>query len=245
MAGATEELFREDSYAKSCEAKVIDNMYERSALSCGIILNRTVFYPGGGGQPGDIGLLKRANGEQTEIGATFYTDDRSAILHIPSAGAEVPEIGETVQCMLDWDRRYAHMRVHTALHLLCAALPYPVTGGSIGEGGGRLDFDIPESGLDKGALSEEMNALIARDAPITMRWITDEELDAQPELVRTMAVQPPRGSGRVRLIEIAGIDLQPCGGTHVSRTGEIGPAEVTKIEKKGARNRRVRIALAP
>jgi misacylated tRNA(Ala) deacylase len=236
----TQELFREDSYLKNCEAKVIGTVPERD----GIILDRTVFYPMGGGQPGDIGLLKRANGEQSEIGATSYTDDGSTIMHILSVGAQSPEVGETVECVLDWNDRYAHMRVHTALHLLCATLPYPVTGGSISKGQGRLDFDIPDAGIDKETLSDELNKLISQDLPVSMSWITDEELEANPELVRTMAVKPPMGSGKVRMISVGNVDFQPCGGTHVANTSEIGTVQVTKIEKKGARNRRVRLVLS-
>ncbi len=156
----------------------------------------------------------------------------------------MPQIGKRVSARLDWARRFARMRAHTALHLLSVVLPYPVTGGSIGDGEGRLDFDLPEASLDKAAIAAAMNELVARDAPVTHRWISDAELDANPGLVKTMSVKPPRGSGRVRLVEIAGIDLQPCGGTHVRRTGEIGPVEVTSIEKKGKQNRRVRIKLA-
>lgn len=235
----TETLFREDSYAKSCEASVV-------AVNArgGIVLDRTVFYPAGGGQPGDAGLLKRPDGTPIPVATTVYEDDHTTIVHVPADGAPAPDAGEALRCEIDWDRRWAHMRVHTCLHLLCALLPYPVTGGSIGEGEGRLDFDIPDAGLDKAVLTEELNALIVRDLPVTARWIADEELKAQPELVRTMAVQPPTGTGKVRLIEIGDVDLQPCGGTHVARTGEIGRAEVAKIEKKGAQNRRVRITLA-
>jgi len=134
--------------------------------------------------------------------------------------------------------------MHTALHLLSAVLPYPVTGGAVGEAESRLDFDIPEAGLDKELITAELNKMILADAPVSARWITDAELEANPALVKTMAVKPPMGTGRVRLIEIAGFDLQPCGGTHVRRTGEIGPVRVTQIEKKGKQNRRVRIALA-
>jgi misacylated tRNA(Ala) deacylase len=152
--------------------------------------------------------------------------------------------GETIALQLDWSRRFKRMRVHTALHLLSVVLPYPVTGGSIGDGDGRLDFDIQDAGLDKAAITDQLNALVARDAPVTERWITDEELDANPGLVKTMSVKPPRGSGRVRLVEIEGIDLQPCGGTHVRRTGEIGSVVITDIEKKGKQNRRVRLSLA-
>lgn len=233
----TEELFREDAYRQTCEARV-------SAVNHlgGIILDRTVFYPTGGGQPGDSGTIDFGGDAPVEIATTLCDKESGEIIHVPAEPGPI-EPGQDVACALEWPRRHLHMRVHSCLHLLCALLPYPVTGGSIGQGEGRLDFDIPEAGLDKEALTEELNALIAKDAAIGTVWISEEELDATPELVRTMAVRPPRGSGRVRLIEIEGIDLQPCGGTHVARTSEIGTAEVTKIEKKGARNRRVRIAL--
>jgi misacylated tRNA(Ala) deacylase len=177
------------------------------------------------------------------IANTLYGPDRASIVHVPGNGAAPFRAGDRVTARLDWQRRYARMRVHTALHLLSVVLPYPVTGGAIGDGDGRLDFDIPEAGLDKGEITEKLNELIRRDAPVRERWITDDELDANPNLVKTMAVKPPRGAGRVRLVEIDGIDLQPCGGTHVRRTGEIGPVRVTDIEKKGKQNRRVRIAL--
>jgi misacylated tRNA(Ala) deacylase len=232
----TEELFREDAYRQTCEARV-------AAVNHlgGIIVDRTVFYPTGGGQPGDSGTIEGVDAA-VAIATTLYDKESGEIVHVPAEPGSL-EPGQDVACVLDWPRRHLHMRVHSCLHLLCALLPYPVTGGAIGQGEGRLDFDIPEAGLDKEALTEELNALIARDAAIGTVWISEEELDARPELVRTMAVQPPRGSGRVRLIEIEGIDLQPCGGTHVARTGEIGTATVTKIEKKGAQNRRVRIVL--
>lgn len=234
----TKELFRANSYAKSCEAKV-------TAINDlgGVILDRTVFYPSGGGQPGDAGKLKRPDGSKTEIATTVYEKDRSAIVHVPAEGQDLPAVGETVQCIVDWKTRYARMRVHTALHLLCAILPYPVTGGSVGDGEGRLDFDIPDGGLDKEALTEEINKLVAQDHEVAIRWITDEELEAQPDLVRTMSVKPPMGTGKVRLIAVGDVDLQPCGGTHVARTNEIGTVDVSKIEKKGAKNRRVRIAV--
>ena len=235
----TEELFREDSYAKACEAEVL----EVNDLG-GIILDRTVFYPAGGGQPGDAGLLMRSDGSEIPIATTVYERDRSAIVHVPAEGAPLPEAGEKLQCVLDWDARYAHMRVHTALHLLCAVLPYPVTGGSIGEGQGRLDFDIPDAGLDKAALSEELNKLVQQDLPVAISWISDQELAEQPELVRTMAVKPPMDAGNVRIIAVGEADLQPCGGTHVASTREIGSVQISKIEKKGAQNRRVRIVLS-
>ena len=235
----TRELFREDSYAKTCEAEVL----AVNDLG-GIILDRTVFYPAGGGQPGDTGILLRADGGEIPIATTVYEPGRGAIVHVPGQGAVVPKAGDKVQCVLDWDNRYAHMRVHTALHLLCAVLPYPVTGGSIGAGKGRLDFNIPDAGLDKDALSDELDKLVQQDFPVTISWISDAELAERPELVRTMSVKPPAGAGKVRMIAVGEVDLQPCGGTHVARTREIGSVRVSKIENKGAQNRRVRIVLS-
>lgn len=236
---ATALLFRDDAYARTCQAHVVGVTPDG-----GVILDRTIFYAQGGGQPGDVGSLLRSNGNRIEVTNTVYAADRSQVAHLVGADAASRlEPGEPVELELDWERRFKRMRVHTALHLLSVVLPYPVTGGSIGDGDGRLDFDIPDAGLDKAELTDKLNALIARDAPVTERWITDEELDANPGLVKTMSVKPPRGSGRVRLVEIEGIDLQPCGGTHVRRTGEIGTVAVTDIEKKGKQNRRVRIAL--
>ena len=234
---ATEPLFRQDAYLRDCTATVIAVTPEG-----GVVTDRTVFYAQGGGQPGDAGTMVRQDGSILTVGNTVYGPDRAAIAH-QAPGGNLPEVGEPVTLRLDWERRLARMKVHTALHLLSVVLPYPVTGGAIGEGDGRLDFDIQEAGLDKAELTERLQELVARDAAVTDRWITDAELDANPGLVKTMSVQPPRGSGRVRLVEIDGIDLQPCGGTHVRRTGEIGPVAVTEIEKKGKQNRRVRIRL--
>ena len=236
---ATKLLFRNDAYATSCQAKVLGVTPEG-----GVILDCTVFYAQGGGQPGDVGIMICANGDRIPVTNTVYAPDRSQVAHL--VGAEAASRfaeGEPVTLELDWERRFKRMRVHTALHLLSVVLPYPVTGGSIGDGDGRLDFDIPDAGLDKAEVTDKLNALIARDAPVTERWITDEELDANPGLVKTMSVKPPRGSGRVRLVEIEGIDLQPCGGTHVRRTGEIGTVTITDIEQKGKQNRRVRLSL--
>jgi misacylated tRNA(Ala) deacylase len=237
---ATALLFRDDAYARSCRAKVVGATPEG-----GVILDHTVFYAQGGGQPGDVGTIRASDGSEFAVSNTVYGTDRSQIVHLvgPEAVAHF-SAGDEVELQLDWERRFKRMRVHTALHLLSVVLPYPVTGGSIGDGDGRLDFDIPDAGLDKAEITEKLNALIARDAPVSDRWITDEELDANPGLVKTMSVKPPRGSGRVRLVEIEGIDLQPCGGTHVRRTGEIGEVVVTDIEKKGKQNRRVRMSLA-
>ena len=236
----TELLFRDDAYLRETTATV-----EAMTDQGGIVLDRTIFYAMGGGQPGDRGRIRRADGSEIAIVNTVYDkEDRSRVLHLAEPGAEPPAAGESVTLLLDWKLRHPRMRIHTALHLLSVVLPYPVTGGSIGEGDGRLDFDIPEGGLDKAEIADKLNALIAQAAPVSESWITDAELGANPGLVKTMSVQPPRGSGRVRLVRIREIDLQPCGGTHVRNTREIGPVAVTDIEKKGKQNRRVRIALA-
>ena len=202
----------------------------------GLILDRTVFYAQGGGQPGDVGSVSLAGESPVPVTNTVYGTDRSQIAHLVGAEAAARfKAGDAVTLELDWARRYPRMRAHTALHLLSVVLPYPVTGGSVGDGEGRLDFDIPDAGLDKAELTEKLNALIARDAPVTDRWITDEELDANPGLVKTMSVKPPRGSGRVRLVEIEGIDLQPCGGTHVRRTARSAPQPSPISRKKVSR----------
>jgi misacylated tRNA(Ala) deacylase len=237
---ATECLFRDDSYLQSCDARVIA-LTEQG----GIVLDRTVFYATSGGQPGDTGILTAGDGARIPIENAIYTDAaKSEIAHVPAAGAAVLKIGDAVKAAIDWDKRYARMRMHTALHLLSAVLPYAVTGGSVGDVESRLDFDIPEAGLDKDAITAKVAEMIATNAAVSSRWITDAELEANPGLVKTMSVKPPMGTGRVRLIEIAGLDLQPCGGTHVRATGEIGAVRVTKIEKKGKQNRRVRLAFA-
>ena len=236
----TDCLFREDSYLKSCEARVVA-VTEQG----GIVLDRTVFYATSGGQPGDGGELTSENGARVAIETAIYTDTaKSEIAHVPAANAQGLKVGDRVTAAIDWDKRYARMRMHTALHLLSAVLPYAVTGGSVGDSESRLDFDIPEAGLDKDAIAAKVAEMIATNAPVTSRWITDAELEANPSLVKTMSVKPPMGTGRVRLILIAGLDLQPCGGTHVRATGEIGEVRVTQIEKKGKQNRRVRLALA-
>jgi len=237
----TEPLYREDAYLKSARATVMAVDEDG-----GIVLDKSIFYPSSGGQPGDAGRLIVA-GAHCVIDTTKYGADRETIVHVPSEGSlAVPEPGATVSMELDWDRRHQHMRMHTALHLLCSLIPYPVTGGQIGSGDGRLDFDIADAGaLDKDDLSAKLNALVAADHPVTTRWITDAELEANPDLVRTMSVKPPMGSGRIRLVAIGqegAVDLQPCGGTHVRSTAGIGQLTVRKIEKKGKQNRRVRIA---
>lgn len=235
---ATELLFRDDAYLPAAEATVLEVNDRR-----GIILDRTVFYATGGGQPGDTGTLERAGGN-IAIATTVYGDTKSDVVHVPGDGEALPAPGEKLKAVLDWTRRLRHMRIHTGLHLLSVVLPFPVTGGSIGADDGRLDFDIDGDVPEKEAIEEKLNALVAADYPVTTEWITDDELLANPGLVKTMKVKPPMGSGRVRLVRIGDIDLQPCGGTHVRSTAEIGRLVIGKIESKGRQNRRVRIKFA-
>jgi len=233
----TELLFRDDAYLSSASARVTA-LHER-----GIELDRTIFYPLGGGQLGDTGMLVRASGERIPIADTRKGDAIDGILHVPAPGAPQPEPGEILTLQIDWERRYALMRLHTALHVMSCVVVAPVTGGNISPEKARLDFDIDMSLLDAQKIEQETNALIARGTETETVWITDEELDARPELVKTMSVQPPRGAGRVRLLKIPGIDLQPCGGTHVKNIAEIGGIRVLKIRSEGKRNKRVEIAL--
>ncbi|WP_027243794.1 alanyl-tRNA editing protein [Leisingera daeponensis] len=236
----SELLHRKDAYARMAEAEVLAQTDQG-----GIILDRTLFYATGGGQPGDSGKLLWAEG-QCSIATTTKGEDGAVVL-VPAEGSALPPVGATVTQVLDWDRRYGHMRVHTALHLLSVVVPLEVTGGSISDGKGRLDFNMPEAPEDKQALQDQLQALIDRDLEVTEDWITDAELDANPQLVKTMSVAPPRGAGQVRLVRIGTeeeqIDLQPCGGTHVRRTGEIGKIRLGKVEKKGKQNRRVYLHL--
>ena len=233
----TEEVFRTDSYLKECEATVVSV----NDLG-GIILDRTIFYPTGGGQPGDTGILRLEDGGEITIATTVKGKGDENVVHVPAEGQEAPATGTKVVAVIDWERRYKHMQMHTALHLMCNVVPAGVTGNQIGTEKSRMDFDMGDEKLDKDTISQAVNALIDADHPTTIDYITDEELDAQPEIIPTMSVAPPRGAGRVRLMKIGDIDLQPCGGTHVSRTGEIQHIRVTKIESKGKRNRRVSIA---
>jgi misacylated tRNA(Ala) deacylase len=235
----TEPLYR-DAYLREGRGRV-------TALTDdgGIIVDASVFYPTGGGQPGDAGRIAWEGGEAAI--ATAVKGEGGTVVLVPEDGAPRPAVGDEIRQMLDWDRRHLHMRVHTALHLLSVVIPLPVTGGSIGAGKGRLDFDMPETPEGREGIEAALNALVARDLAVTEEWITDAELEANPGLVKTMSVKPPMGSGRVRLVRIGlgadQVDLQPCGGTHVARTGEIGPLRLGKIEKKGARNRRVGLLL--
>lgn len=230
----TATVFRDDAYQRECSAGVV--RIEDDA----VVLDRTVFYPLGGGQPGDTGVLRRADGSDIRVTDTRTDRETGDIRHFcdPDGLAE----GETVTAMIDWEPRYRYMRMHTCLHLLSAVITAPVTGGNIGDGYGRLDFDLPES-PDPDEVEKHLNALINEDHAVDFQWITDAELDARPELIKTMSVQPPRGVGRIRLVNVPGVDLQPCGGTHVAHTAEIGAVRVAKIDKKGRQNRRVRLEL--
>jgi misacylated tRNA(Ala) deacylase len=239
MMFPTDLVFRNEWEAAETTARVLA-VTERG----GILLDRTVFYATGGGQPGDRGHLELADGRRIAIATAVWDDPAKTIVaHVPAEGQPLPVAGDEVRAVLDWPLRLLRMRTHTCLHLLSVALPYPVTGGAVGDGEGRLDFDIPDT-IEREAVQAKLDALLANPAAVTDRWITDAELDANPGLVKTMSVQPPRGSGRIRLVEIAGLDLQPCGGTHVRDTSRIGRVEVTGIEKKGKLNRRVRVRLA-
>ncbi|NQW00361.1 MAG: alanyl-tRNA editing protein [Rhodospirillales bacterium] len=234
----TEQLFRDDSYLKSCEARVV------SVDDAGVELDRTVFYAVGGGQLGDSGLLRRADGTDIEIVDTQKDPATGRYCHKTNGAADLA-VGDPVTALIDWDRRHRLMRMHTACHLLCAAIDGGVTGGSVGPDKSRLDFDLQDTALDKEAIQAQLNRLVDEDHELEILWITDEEMAANADLVRTMSVKPPTGSGRVRLMKIGdNVDLQPCGGTHVKRTGEIGRLEVGKIENKGKHNRRVNIRLA-
>ena len=231
----TDELFREDGYLKRIEARV-EACDER-----GVRLDRTIFYPTGGGQPGDTGRMIRADGSELQVVDTRKERESGELLHLLAEGSQCPGVGETVTLEIDWERRHRLMRMHSCMHLLCAVVPAGVTGGSVrDDGSARLDFDLPEP-PDKEAIGRELNRLIQEDHPMEISWITDQELEQQPELVRTMSVKPPTGSGRVRLVRFGDVDLQPCGGTHVASTAEIGPVRIRKIEKKGRRNRRITV----
>lgn len=231
-------LFRVDAYLKTARARVLA-MTER-----GIELDSTIFYPLGGGQPGDTGVLVRQSGERIAIVDTRKGDTIDSVLHLPAAGSVQLEPGEPVTLEIDWERRYALMRLHTALHVMSCVVVAPVSGGNIAPDKGRLDFDIDMNLLDAERIERATNELLARQIATQTIWITDAELEARPELVKTMSVQPPRGAGRVRLLSIPGIDLQPCGGTHVRNIAEIGAIRVVRIRNEGKRNKRVEIALA-
>ncbi len=228
-----EQLYRDDPYLKACEATIV------SARDGAIELDRTVFYPMGGGQPGDRGSLRLADGGVVQLVDTRRGDAPEQLLHLLAPGEALPAPGTRVRAELDWTRRHRHMRLHTALHLLCAVVRAPVTGGRIAEDKAHLDFDVEMEKLVKADIEAGINALVQAAHRTRSLWVSDAELDARPELVKTMSVAPPRGEGRVRLLEIPGVDLQACGGTHVADTREIGTLAVARIRSEGRRNRRV------
>lgn len=238
----TDPLFASDAYKKTARGRVLDRTPEG-----GVVLDRTIFYPRGGGQPGDSGRLVWEGGE-VEIATAVKATQGSGIVLVPADAAPLPPVGMQLEQRLDWDRRLRHMRMHTALHLLSVVVPLPVTGGAVGAERGRLDFDMPAATHDKDFITARLGQLIAEDHAISEEWITEAELDANPGLVKTLSVQPPRGGGRIRLVRIHSggrtVDLQPCGGTHVTHTAQIGRVHVAKIEKKGRQNRRVTLAFS-
>ncbi len=231
-------LFRDDAYLRACETRVT------GVDARGIRLEATVFYANSGGQPGDTGTLRLENGTEVRVIDTVKGNGPDEVVHVPAPDSPPVSVGMGVQAEIDWQRRYRHMRLHTCMHLLCAAVPYAVTGGQIAADKARLDFDTQGNPLDRDAVATRLNELIAQGAPVGARWITESELAESPQLVRTMSVKPPTGQGRVRLLEVSGIDLQPCGGTHVGNTAEIGRVVVLKIENKGRQNRRVVVGFA-
>ncbi|CAB3649654.1 MAG: alanyl-tRNA editing protein [Achromobacter pulmonis] len=236
---ATHKRFDDAPYQQACDATVI------AVGADGIELDQTVCYARSGGQAGDSGTLTLPDGRVLALADTVYADDRQRIVHVLAEGVAAPQVGERVTVAVDWPRRHRLMRLHTCLHLLGSLVPAPVTGCSISPDSARIDFDLPESTLDKADLTERLNALITAGTDVTVNAITPEELAAQPDLVRTIGAAPPAGAERIRIIEIPGVDRQPCGGTHVANTGEIGRVTVTKIEKKSRTNRRVVVAFAP
>ncbi|MDF1778704.1 MAG: alanyl-tRNA editing protein [Rhizobiaceae bacterium] len=234
----TNPLFLDDAYLSTAEGTVVA-INDRG----GILLDQTCFYATSGGQPGDTGFLERADGSRIEIAATVNGKSKSEIVHLPANGQPVVLAGEKLIEHIDWDRRYKLMRMHTACHLLTVVCPFPITGASVGEDESRIDFDMSEA-VDKNTISEQLMALVSANHPVFTRWIDEAELEANPGLVKSKNVRPPRGTGRIRLVCIgddASIDSQPCGGTHVSETKEVGAIHIGKIEKKGRENRRFRI----
>jgi misacylated tRNA(Ala) deacylase len=243
MSHATETLFRDDAYASGAEAKVVA-INERG----GIILDRTVFYGTSGGQPGDTGVLRLSDGSEIRIAATVCGETKDEIVHVPEPGARLPEIGVGLSIEIDWERRLKLMRMHTACHLLTVVCPYPITGAAVGEEESRVDFDLPDAGVTKDEVTAQLMELVAADHPIFTRLISEEELAANSGLVKSKNVRPPSGTGTIRLVcigEDGSVDSQPCGGTHVRSTGEVGAIHIGKIEKKGRENRRFRIRFGP
>ncbi|AZO51768.1 MAG: alanyl-tRNA editing protein [Mesorhizobium sp.] len=243
MVHKTEALFRDDAYLKEAEAAVVA-INDRG----GVVLDRTIFYASSGGQPGDTGLLERADGSRVAIAATITGETKDEIIHVPAPGQAVPTIGERLKLAIDWQRRHLLMRMHAACHLLTVVCPFPITGAAVSEDDSRVDFDIPDAGFTKEDVTARLMELVRADHPIFTRLITDQELAANPGLVKSKNVRPPVGTGKIRLVCIgdnASIDSQPCGGTHVRSTGEVGEIHIGKIEKKGRENRRFRIRFGP
>ncbi|MFC4625066.1 alanyl-tRNA editing protein [Daeguia caeni] len=239
MTFETEALFRDNSYLKEAEGTVV-----AMTDSGGIILDRTIFYATSGGQPGDTGYLERADGSRIAIAGTVTGENKNEIIHLPAEGAILPEIGERLALHIDWERRLKLMRMHTACHLLSVVCPFPITGAAVGEEESRVDFDLPDPSYTREMVTEKLMELVNADAPVAIKWISDEEFLANPDIVKSKNVRPPVGSGRIRLVligENGAIDSQPCGGTHVASTGEVGAIHIGKIEKKGRENRRFRI----
>ncbi|CAG1012468.1 MAG: alanyl-tRNA editing protein [Rhizobiaceae bacterium] len=243
MTFQTAALFRDDAYLKETEATVLA-VNDRG----GIILDRTVFYATSGGQPGDTGAITRADGSVIRIAATVTGETKDEIIHIPADDSVLPSVGETVRVAIDWERRLNLMRMHTACHLVSVICPFPITGASVAEDDSRIDLDIPDPSYTKELVTERLMEMVRADHPVSIRWITDEELAGNPGLVKSKNVRPPMGTGRIRLVligEDACVDSQPCGGTHVRSTAEIGEIHIGKIEKKGRENRRFRIRFGP
>lgn len=239
----TEALFRDDAYLREADAAVAG-----FTEAGGILLDRTVFYATSGGQPGDTGTLTRADGTAIAIAGTVTGESKEEIVHLPAEGSPRPAIGETVRLAIDWERRLNLMRMHTACHLLTVVCPYPITGAAVGEEDSRVDFDLPDAGVTKEDVTARLMELVRGDHPVSYRWISDDELAADPGLVKSKNVRPPTGTGRIRLVLIGqdgGVDSQPCGGTHVASTAEVGEIHIAKIEKKGRENRRFRIRFGP
>ncbi|MFC5585774.1 alanyl-tRNA editing protein [Nitratireductor kimnyeongensis] len=239
----TEALFRDDAYMREGAARVI-GINDRG----GILLDRTIFYATSGGQPGDTGRFVREDGSAIQIAATVTGETKDEIIHVPAAEQGLPEVGETLQLAIDWDRRFKLMQMHTACHLLSVICPFPITGASVNEADSRVDLDLPDASVTKEDVSARLMELVNGKHPVFTRWISEEELDANPRLVKSKNVRPPRGAGRIRLVCIgdeASVDSQPCGGTHVANTAEVGEIHIGKIEKKGRENRRFRIRFGP
>jgi len=239
----TAALFREEPYLRTISA-VVTGINDRG----GIILDRTIFYATSGGQPGDTGRFVREDGTRIPVATTVTGETKDDIIHVPADGAVLPEIGETLQLEIDWDRRLKLMRMHTACHLLSVVCPFPITGASVGEEESRVDLDLPDPSYTRELVTEKIMELVHGNHPIFTQWITDEELQAKPTLIKSKNVRPPIGTGRIRLVcigEGSSVDSQPCGGTHVANTSEVGEIHVGKIEKKGRENRRFRLRFGP